>query len=165
MTRGTPGIAPGRCSTRGKVRRVTIRVEVLSEVTDEVVEAFGRLLPQLSRSAKPLDAAAIKALVASPEVMVLLARSDGRIAGSLSLVLFQIPTGRRAWIEDVVTDEAARGQGIGSLLTREAIRLAKEYGARTVDLSTRPAREAAGRLYEREGFRQRDTRMYRYSLE
>ena len=147
------------------MRRVTIRVEVLSAVTDEVVEAFGRLLPQLSRSAKPLDAAAIEALVTSPEVTVLLARSDGRIAGSLSLVLFQIPTGRRAWIEDVVTDEAARGQGIGALLTREAIRLAREYGARTVDLSTRPAREAAGRLYEREGFQKRDTRMYRYSLE
>jgi ribosomal protein S18 acetylase RimI-like enzyme len=147
------------------VRRVTIAVEVLSEVTDEVVEAFGRLLPQLSSSAKPLDAEAIAALVESPAVRVLLARSDGRIAGSLTLVLFQIPTGRRAWIEDVVTDEAARGQGIGALLTQEAIRLSREYGARTVDLSTRPSREAAGRLYEREGFKQRDTRMYRYTLE
>jgi ribosomal protein S18 acetylase RimI-like enzyme len=144
---------------------VTIAVETLNEATDEVVEAFGRLLPQLSRSAKPLDAAAIAALASSPEVTVLLARSDGRIAGSLSLVIFRIPTGLRAWIEDVVVDEAARGQGIGALLTREAIRLAKEAGVRTVDLSTRPSRVAAGRLYEREGFKQRDTRMYRYAFE
>jgi ribosomal protein S18 acetylase RimI-like enzyme len=147
------------------VRRVTIGVEILDEVTDEVVEAFGRLIPQLSSSAKPLDAEAIAALAASPAVIVLLARSNGQIAGSLSLVIFRIPTGLRAWIEDVVVDEAARGQGIGALLTREALRLAKEAGVRTVDLSTRPSRVAAGRLYEREGFKQRDTRMYRYAFE
>jgi len=149
----------------GKVRRVAIGVEVLDEATDEVVEAFGRLLPQLSGSAKPLDAAGIAAVAASPAVTVLLARSDGRIVGSLSLVMFRIPTGLRAWIEDVVVDEAARGQGIGSVLTREALRLAEVAGARTVDLSTRPSRAAAGRLYEREGFKQRETRMYRYAFE
>jgi ribosomal protein S18 acetylase RimI-like enzyme len=144
------------------VRRVKVGVEILDQVTDEVVEAFGRLLPQLSSSAKPLDAAAVAAVVSSPAVTVLLARSEGQIAGSLSLVLFRIPTGVRAWIEDVVVDEAARGQGVGAALTREALRLAREAGARTVDLSTRPSRIAAGRLYEREGFSQRDTRMYRY---
>ncbi|MFZ0045985.1 MAG: GNAT family N-acetyltransferase [Streptosporangiaceae bacterium] len=145
---------------------MAIGVEVLGEVTDEAVEAFNRLLPQLSRSAKPLDSDALAALVASPAVTVLLARSsEGRIAGSLTLVIFPIPTGRRAWIEDVVVDEAARGQGVGAILTREALRLARESGVRTVDLTTRPSREAAGRLYEREGFRQRETRMYRYAFE
>jgi GNAT superfamily N-acetyltransferase len=150
---------------QGRVRRVKIGVEILDEVTDEVVEAFGRLLPQLSSSAKPLDAAGIAAVASSPAVTVLLARSDGRITGSLSLVLFRIPTGLRAWIEDVVVDEAARGQGVGAILTREALRLAREAGVRSVDLSTRPSRVAAGRLYEREGFKQRDTRMYRYAFE
>jgi ribosomal protein S18 acetylase RimI-like enzyme len=143
---------------------VTIGVEVLDEVTDEVVEAFGQLLPQLSRSAKPLDAVALGALVASPAVTVLIARSDGRIAGSLTLAMFPIPTGLRAWIEDVVVDESARGQGVGAVLTQEALRLAQEAGARTVDLTTRPSREAAGRLYERAGFQQRDTRVYRYAF-
>jgi len=144
---------------------VTIGIEVLSEVTDEVVKAFGRLLPQLSRTAKPLDAAAIRDVVSSPAVTVLLARSDGRIAGSLTLAMFPIPTGLRAWIEDVVVDESARGQGIGEVLTREALRLAEAAGARTVDLTTRPSREAAARLYERAGFRQRESRLYRYSFE
>ncbi|HEY2314018.1 MAG TPA: GNAT family N-acetyltransferase [Streptosporangiaceae bacterium] len=143
---------------------MTIGVEVLDEITDEVVEAFGQLLPQLSRSAKPLDAVALGALVASPAVTVLIARSDGRIAGSLTLAMFPIPTGLRAWIEDVVVDESARGQGVGAVLTQEALRLAQEAGARTVDLTTRPAREAAGRLYERAGFQQRDTRVYRYAF-
>ena len=150
---------------QSKVPRVTTEVEIPDEVTDEVVEAFARLLPQLSSSAKPLDAAAIAAMASSPAVTVLLARSDGRIAGTLSLVLFRIPTGLRAWIEDVVVDEAASRQGIGTMLTREALRLAREAGVRTVDLSTRPSRVAAGRLYEREGFKQRDTRMYRYAFE
>ncbi len=147
------------------MRRVTIGVEVLEEVTDEVVEAFGRLLPQLSSSARPLDAAALAAVVASPAVTVLLARSDDRIAGSLALVMFPIPTGLRAWIEDVVVDDSARGQGIGAVLTQEALRLARVAGARSVDLTTRPSRQAAGRLYERAGFAQRETRLYRYSFE
>ena len=143
---------------------MTIGIEVLGDVTDEVVEAFGRLLPQLSTSSKPLDAAALEAMAASSAVTVLLARSNGQIAGSLTLAMFPAPTGLRAWIEDVVVDESARGQGIGALLTEEALRLAGAAGARTVDLTTRPAREAAGRLYERAGFKLRDSRLYRYAF-
>jgi ribosomal protein S18 acetylase RimI-like enzyme len=147
------------------VRRVTIAVEVLDEVTAEAVDAFAGLLPQLSSSARPLDADALAAIVASPAVTVLLARSAGKIVGSLTLAMFPIPTGVRAWIEDVVVDESARGQGAGAVLTQEALRLAREAGARTVDLTTRASREAAGRLYERAGFAQRETRMYRYAFD
>jgi ribosomal protein S18 acetylase RimI-like enzyme len=141
-----------------------VQVEVLSDVTDEVVEAFGRLIPQLSRSAPQLDAAALAAIVATPASTVLIARADGKIAGTLTLVMFPIPTGLRAWIEDVVVDEAAGRRGIGSALTLEALRLAREAGARTVDLSSRPSRVAAGKLYEKLGFQTRETRMYRYPL-
>jgi len=158
-------MAQNPAARRGKVPRVTIGVEVLDEVTDEVVEAFGHLLPQLSRSAQPLDAASLEAIVASPSVTVLVARSAGRIVGSLTLAMFPLPTGLRAWIEDVVVDESARGQGVGAALTEEALRVARVAGARTVDLTTRPSREAAGRLYERAGFQQRETRVYRYVFE
>jgi ribosomal protein S18 acetylase RimI-like enzyme len=144
---------------------VSIGIEVLGEVTDEVVEAFSRLLPQLSTSSKPLDAAALSAMAESPAVTVLLARSDGQITGSLTLAMFPAPTGLRAWIEDVVVDQSARGQGIGALLTEEALQLARAAGARTVDLTTRPSREAAGRLYERAGFQQRNSRLYRYAFD
>jgi ribosomal protein S18 acetylase RimI-like enzyme len=143
---------------------VTIGIEVLDEVTDEVVEAFGQLLPQVSRSAKPLDASALATIVASPAVTVLVARSEGQIVGSLTLAMFPVPSGLRAWIEDVVVDNSARGQGVGGLLISEALRLAREARARTVDLTTRPTREAAGRLYERAGFQQRETRVYRYAI-
>ncbi len=144
---------------------VTVQVEILNGVTDEVVEAFGRLLPQLSSSATPLDAAAIDAINSSPAVTILLARCDSKIAGTLTLAMFPIPTGMRAWIEDVVVDQAFRGRGAGEELTKAALRLAEEAGARTVDLTSRPSREAAGRLYERTGFKQRDSRLYRYSFD
>jgi ribosomal protein S18 acetylase RimI-like enzyme len=143
---------------------VDVHVEVLSEVTDEVVEAFNALLPQLSTTAKPLDAGALRAIVAAPTSIVLIARADGQIVGSLTLATFPIPTGIRAWIEDVVVDEAVRGRRVGTLLIDEAIKLAKQSGARTVDLTSRPSRVSAGQLYERIGFEQRETRFYRYKL-
>jgi len=143
---------------------VTVRVEVLQEVTDEVVAAFGRLLPQLSRSAPPLDRAGLDRIVGSAATTLLIARTGDTVVGTLSLVMFPIPTGLRAWIEDVIVDEVARGQGIGEALMAEAVRIAGQAGARTVDLTSRPSREAAGRLYERVGFQSRSTRMYRYAF-
>jgi len=140
---------------------MTVRVEPVREVTDEVVGAFGRLLPKLSRSARPLSADELGMLVAYESNTLLVARLDGEIVGALTLVLFPIPTGLRAWIEDVVVDESARGNGVGAELTREAIRLARRAGARTVDLTSRPTRGAANRLYERLGFQLRDSRLYR----
>jgi ribosomal protein S18 acetylase RimI-like enzyme len=145
--------------------RVTVQVEVLDKVTGEVVEAFGRLIPQLSRSATPPGQAELDAIVGFPSNTVLLARSDGAITGTMTLVMFPIPTGLRAWIEDVVVDEAARGRGTAEAMMREALRLAGEAGAKSVDLTSRPARAAAGRLYERLGFAIRETRLYRYQPE
>ncbi len=147
------------------MRRVTIGIEVIDKVTDEVVDAFGRLLPQLSSTARPLDADAIATVIASPAVTVLLARGDaGRIIGTLTLAMFPIPTGLRAWIEDVVVDAASGRQGAGMALVREALRIAEAAGARTVDLTSRPSREAAGGLYVKAGFAQRETRLYRYTF-
>lgn len=134
-----------------------------TEVTPELVEAFARLIPQLSRSAPAPDAAALEDIVTSPATRLLIARDDaGRIVGSLTLVLFRIPTGMRAWIEDVVVDEAAGRQGIGAALNHEALRQAEAAGARSVDLTSRPDREVANRLYQRLGFKRRETNVYRF---
>jgi ribosomal protein S18 acetylase RimI-like enzyme len=140
---------------------MSIEVLLLREVTDEDVHAINRLLPQLSRSAPPLDAAALQQTATWNGNSLLVAREAGKIVGMLTLVMFPIPTGLRVRIEDVVVDESARGQGVGAALSREAIRLAKAAGARTIDLTSRPSRESANRLYERLGFRLRDTRVYR----
>lgn len=157
MTRQQPAWA-------GSLPGVTVDVEVLKEVTPEIVAAFGRLVPQLSRSAPPPDGVALSRIVSSPAITLLIARTSGQITGTLTLVIFPIPTGTRAWIEDVVVDEAARGMRIGEALTRKALELAEAAGARTVDLTSRPSRVAAGRLYERIGFTERDSRLYRYSF-
>jgi ribosomal protein S18 acetylase RimI-like enzyme len=141
---------------------VTVQVE--DRVSDELVEAFVRLTPQLSSSSPPPTRDQLEEIVGSPATHLLIARDDdGRIVGSLTLVLFRIPTGLRAWIEDVVVDGEARGQGVGEALNRFAIDVAAEQGARSVDLTSRPSREAANRLYRRLGFEPRDTNVYRYS--
>ena len=144
---------------------MTVQIEVLDKVTDEVVEAFGRLLPQLSRSAPPLGPAELAAIAGCPANTVLIARASGAIIGTTTLVMFPLPSGLRARIEDVVVDESARGQGIGEALSLEALSIAQAAGARTVDLTSRPSRQAAGRLYEKVGFQLRETRVYRYRVQ
>ena len=141
-----------------------IRVEECDEVTDELVAAMARLIPQLSSSSPPPGAVELAELVGSDACHLLLARDEqGDILGSMTLVVFRIPTGVRAWIEDVVVDGEARGRGVGEALNRRALELAAELGARTVDLTSRPSREAANRLYQRLGFVLRETNVYRYS--
>jgi ribosomal protein S18 acetylase RimI-like enzyme len=154
-------VPPVRCAYD---HLVPVVIEAVETVTPELVDAFARLLPQLSRSAAPLDADALERLIAREDNTILVARlDDGTIAGTLTLVLMHIPSGVRAWIEDVVVDEAARGQGAGAALTLEAVRIAKAAGSRTVDLTSRPEREAANRLYERLGFQLRNSKVYRLS--
>lgn len=139
-------------------------VEIVAVADQELVGAFARMLPQLSSSATPLDLAALGRILACDANTMLVARSGGTIVGTLTLVMFPAPAGLRARIEDVIVDHAARGHGIAGLLIREAIRLAREAGARTVDLTSRPDRAAANRLYERQGFRQRESTVYRVPL-
>jgi ribosomal protein S18 acetylase RimI-like enzyme len=143
---------------------MAVVVEKVQKVTSEVVLAFESLIPQLSRSNPAPTEADLNEMVASPASDVFVARVDGNIVGSLTLVTFRIPTGIRAWIEDVVVDETARGHGVGEALNQVAIEAARHKGAVTVDLTSRPSREAANRLYQRIGFVQRDTNAYRLSL-
>ncbi|MEJ5255934.1 MAG: GNAT family N-acetyltransferase [Acidimicrobiales bacterium] len=144
---------------------MSIEIVECEVVTPDVVEAFQRLVPQLSSSSPPPTEEELAEIVASPATVLLLARSDGEIVGSLTLALFRIPTGLRAWIEDVVVDRSARGRGVGEALNRAALDRARALGARTVDLTSRPSREAANRLYRRIGFEQRETNVYRFELE
>ena len=144
-----------------------IVVEELVDVTPDVVAAFARLIPQLSRSSPPPEQEVLVELAEAPGTVVLLARrrgGEGGVIGSLTLVLFRIPTGLRAWIEDVVVDEDVRGSGVGEALNRTALDIARARGCKTVDLTSRPSREAANRLYQRLGFTRRDTNVYRYDL-
>ena len=140
-------------------------VTVATAVDDDLLRALTHLLSQLSSSSPAPTAEEVAEIVSSPATDLLVARLDGRVVGSLTLALFRIPTGVRAWIEDVVVDEAARGHGVGEALNRAALDLARSRGAKTVDLTSRPSREAANRLYRRLGFAARETNVYRFALE
>jgi ribosomal protein S18 acetylase RimI-like enzyme len=137
-------------------------IEIATAVTPELVTAMHDLLPQLSSAAPLLTEEQLGAIIDSPATVLFVARVHGRIVGSLTLVLFRLPTGMRAWIEDVVVDRSARGHGVGEALNRAAIEAAHDHGARTVDLTSRPSREAANRLYQRLGFKARESTVYRY---
>lgn len=141
-----------------------LTIERVTDPSRTDVDDFARLLPGLSKVSPP-DHATLLAIAAAPGTSLLVARLDRRMVGALTLVVFRIPTGLRALVEDVVVDEQVRGRGIGAALVAEALRLAGDAGARSVELTSRPAREAANRLYARSGFIRRETNVWRYSFD
>jgi ribosomal protein S18 acetylase RimI-like enzyme len=141
-----------------------ISVEAAASADEDLTAAVAALIPQLSRSSPAPTADALARIVAQPGTTLFVARDEGRIVGMLALATFEIPTGRRAWIEDVVTDTAARGKGVASALVEAALAHATKLGCRTVDLTSRPDREDANRLYVKLGFEQRTTNVYRRTL-
>ena len=159
--------SPDQEASKGAAAPVEVRE--VTEVDGALLGAMARLIPQLSSSNPPPDAMALEAIVSSDASILLLAvdpstTGETAILGSMTLVLFRVPTGLRAWIEDVVVDEGARSRGIGEALNRAAIERARREGATTVDLTSRPSREAANRLYRRLGFEERSTNVYRLDL-
>jgi ribosomal protein S18 acetylase RimI-like enzyme len=141
-----------------------VEIERVAVVDDELVAAFERLIPQLSQSAPPPSDDELRDLVGNPNSVLYVARLGGRIVGTLTLAMYRIPTCLKAWIDDVVVDRDAARQGIGEALSRAALDEAKRRGAKEVDLTSRPSRDAANRLYARIGFEQRTTNVYRYTL-
>ena len=143
---------------------MAITIEPATEVSDELVDAFARLIPQLSTSSPPPGADELRAIIDNEHSVLFVARDGEAVVGSLTLALYRIPTGCKAWIEDVVVDDAARGHGIGEALNLAALDEARRRGVKAVSLTSRPSREAANRLYQRIGFTLRETNYYRIDL-
>ncbi len=141
-----------------------IEIEAVSELTATLVDSIAALIPQLSSSAAAPRREDLQRVVASSAMALLIAKSDDIVKGMLTLAVFHVPTGARAIIEDMVVDERHRGQGIAAALVQNALARAEAAGARTVDLTSRPSREAANRLYRKLGFEQRETNVYRFSF-
>jgi ribosomal protein S18 acetylase RimI-like enzyme len=146
---------------------VNVEISEATVADDDLVAAFARLIPQLSSSNPPPDRNALAAIVDNPDVFLFLARDTDdadRVIGSLTLVTFRIPTGLRAWIEDVVVDENTRRSRAGWKLTEAALAKAKALGVSTVDLTSRPSREGANAMYQKMGFELRNSNLYRFAL-
>jgi ribosomal protein S18 acetylase RimI-like enzyme len=150
------------------VSAVTISVRAATEVSEGLVESFARLIPQLSSSSPPPTASELLSIIDNPNSVLFIAEveRDGvlSVVGSLTLAFYRIPTGLKAWIEDVVVDESARGLGVGEALNLAAIDESRQRGAKNVSLTSRSSREAANRLYQRLGFTLYETNLYRFGL-
>jgi GNAT superfamily N-acetyltransferase len=140
-------------------------VEVVKETDPTLLRSLNDLLPQLSKNTQVMTMEDLKQIVGSEcsDLLVVKAADGGSILGALTLIHFRIPTGIRAWIEDVVVDANARGQGVGKALIQAAIEKSRDLGAKTLDLTSNPDRESAHRLYEGAGFSVRTTKVYRYT--
>jgi ribosomal protein S18 acetylase RimI-like enzyme len=143
-----------------------IKIEKLQFVDSETVSEIQKLFPQLTKYSPIPDENAIQEIVNSNASSIWLAKdAAGTILGMLNLAIYRTTTGIHAWIEDVVVDQHARRQGIAALLTEAAIQFAAENGAKAVSLTSRPEREAANLLYQKLGFEQVDTNLYRLRLD
>ena len=139
----------------------------VTAVTDELVDAIHRLFPQLKLNDPTLSREEIEALVSAESSILLVGRypdESAPIVCMLTLIVYRVPSGIRAHIEDVVVDEALRGKGIGEALMRHALSMAREAGADGVALTSNPRREAANRLYQRLGFKPWETNLYFYKF-
>lgn len=142
-----------------------MKIEMLTYCETEFMEALTRLLPQLTPYSIIPTCNDINGIIASEGTSIWVARNDRQeITGMLTLAMYQTPTGRHAWIEDVVVDAAMRNQGIGLELTQAAIQFANSQGAKAISLTSRPERVAANRLYQKLGFQLLQTNLYRMNL-
>lgn len=142
-----------------------MQIDIVTRADDALLEAFQRLIPQLTHDNPPPTLDELTALVAEDSSTLLVARSSSRqIVGALSLTIYRVPTGIRAIIEDVIVDGPARGQGVGQALLQRALKIAKQKGAAGISLTSNPLRVAANRLYVKLGFVKRETNAYHMQL-
>ena len=143
---------------------MAVEIECVTEVSDELAEAFARLMPQLSPRLGALSREAMERVVCSDGAALFAARLDGRIAGVLTLVWYDVPSGRKAWVEDVVVDAGERGRGVGRLLVEKALELARSEGVQHLMLTSNPARRAAHALYRTCGFEEVGSTLFRFDM-
>jgi ribosomal protein S18 acetylase RimI-like enzyme len=142
-----------------------INISELTEASSSVLQSINELLPQLSSSAQVISMDRLSELVESDNTIIFLGTDDNdQILGMLSLIVMKIPTGNKAWIEDVVVDQTARGKGMGKALMNHALERAKKLAVKSVDLTSRPSRETANMLYQSLGYQIRETNVYRHKI-
>jgi len=141
-----------------------IDIHEISSADEKTLRAVNELIPQLSQSASVMNEMQLRRLVESQATKLYFAQEGDVVLGMLSLVVFSIPTGTKAWVEDVVVAQVARGKGVGMALMNHALAVAKDAGAKSVDLTSRPSREAANKLYQKLGFTARETNVYRLTI-
>ena len=133
----------------------------IEDLKPDYLEAINRLIAQLSTSSHTFTEAELNSLIASPQSHLYALEYDEKIIGMVTLCIYQCPTGRKAWIEDVVVDQNHRGKGYGKLMLRKAMEECQNRGNVTLMLTSRPSRIVANQLYQSLGFEKRETNVYK----
>lgn len=143
-----------------------IKIEILKKPTNEDLRDINSLIPQIAQKPHLLSIKELRQVTGQESCRLIIARDtrESRIVGMSVVTLIYIPTGLIAAIEDVVVDDKHRGMGIGRKLTQKMIDVAKQKRAKTVSLTTNPAREAANAMYQKMGFFKKETNYYRINL-
>lgn len=141
-----------------------MEIKTTQEINSKILESIKRLIPQLTPTDTDISIESLSELINCGESELIIAWDKDEVVGALSLVVFTIPTGKKAFIEDVVVDESYRGHGLGEKMVRKAIDLAKEKNVKRIELSSRPSRIPANKLYQKMGFKIRETNFYRLEL-
>lgn len=141
-----------------------IKIERITSTDSSTAEAISLLLKQLSSQEFSFSERELAALINDSSSSLFLLFAEDKIAGMLTLGTYLSPTGRKAWIEDVVVDSAYRGKGYGKMLVEHAIEYARTLSPCTLMLTSNPARIAANKLYRASGFEQKITNVYKMSL-
>ena len=138
-----------------------MKIIELQSLSDRNIEDLLGLMKELDPE-KTVTAEMLEAAVAGAHVFA--AVEDGRILGCATLCVTEHPLGRKGWIEDVVVSSACRGQGLGRQLVEHIIDYARGLAPIELCLTSRPAREAANRLYKAIGFNPYQTNVYKLKL-
>ncbi|QIK53732.1 GNAT family N-acetyltransferase [Dysgonomonas sp. HDW5B] len=142
-----------------------MKIERLTRVSDDIVESLGQLMVQLAPDCKPLTGEYLQEIIDLPNIFLFVAKQGDQIVGTFSLVLYKIPTGLKASLEDVVVDVSMRGQKIGEKMIEFALEYANtQLEVSKLDLTSSPYRVAANALYRKLGFELRDTNVYRFEF-
>lgn len=143
-----------------------IFIEQVKTFSPDATQDVNSLLAQLDPASKPLSDGDLREIIAGPSNRFFVAREpiNRKIVGMLMLVVYRIPVWKKGWIEDVVVDKEYRNKGIATKLINYAIRNAKANGISSLNLTSRPERENANKLYGKLGFKKRDTNVYRIEL-
>ena len=142
-----------------------LKIKKITRFSQKIYKAVLKLLPQLAPASELPSEDYIKGILRSKNTHFIIAELDNKdIIGILTIAVYNIPTGTKFWIEDVVVDETHRGKGYGKELMLYAIGFARSAGAKSIELTSRPSRIAANQLYKDLGFELRETNVYRYNL-
>ncbi|MGH7765622.1 MAG: GNAT family N-acetyltransferase [Candidatus Dormibacteraceae bacterium] len=143
-----------------------MEIEVVTEATPELQAALARLLPQLNPALDLPDMERLRRLISDPAVTLLVAKDGGEIVGTTTVIVYTTPYWIKARLDEVVVNAAARGKGVGEALVKASLEVGRRNGAQVAELQSGkgPARSAAHRLYERLGFKIRDTDVFRLVL-